>query len=293
MHLHRPVGRVAAQPVGHVVAHRDLVRHGERAVRVHLPRGLVDQRPQHLALRHQLDERELDALVVRERLAERLALVGVGDGLVEAVLGGAERRRGLADAVLVEEQLDDAEAPALAAEDRRVRHPHVGEPDVGVVGRHVERPQELDDLEPGLLVGDEERGDAVPVAGLAARAGEDQVVRRLVDAGVPGLLAVDDPLVAVAHRGGLHVGGVGAVRGLGDAEREAVGAVEQLGHPLGLLLLGPVVQHQQQADVVADDRRLVLQVVVQPEPPAGEVLADDRHARGWCRRLPPYSFGKA
>ena len=56
-------------------------------------------------------------------------------------------------------------------------------------------------------------------------------------------------------------------------------ARQQLGHPLRLLLVGAVVQHQQQTDVVADDRRLVLQVVVQPEPRAGEVLADDGHAQ--------------
>ena len=43
--------------------------------------------------------------------------------------GGAEARRGLADAVLVEEVLHDLQAAALAAEDRRVRHAHVGERD--------------------------------------------------------------------------------------------------------------------------------------------------------------------
>ena len=42
-----------------------------------------------------------------------------------------------------------------------------------------------------------------------------------MDAGVPRLLAVDDPLVAVADRRGLHVRGVRPVLGLGDAEREA------------------------------------------------------------------------
>ena len=108
--------------------------------------------------------------------------------------GGAERRRRLANAVLVEEQLHDAEALALAAEDRRVRHAHVGETDVGVVGGHVERPQELDDLEArGCSSGTRNAVMPVAVARLAAGAGEDQVVGRLVDAGVPGLLAVDDP----------------------------------------------------------------------------------------------------
>ena len=72
VHLHGAVGGLAAQPVGHVVAHGNLVGLGERPVGVHAPRGLVDERPQHLALRLQLDQRELDRLVARERLAERL-----------------------------------------------------------------------------------------------------------------------------------------------------------------------------------------------------------------------------
>ena len=117
--------------------------------------------------------------------------------------------------------LHHLQALALAAEDGGVRHAHVGEPDVRVVGGHVERPQELEHLEARALGRHEERGDAVAVAGLAAGAGHDHVVLRLVDAGVPRLLAVDDPLVAVAHRRGLHVRGVAAVVRLGDAEREA------------------------------------------------------------------------
>src|SRR4051812_40848394 len=77
----------------------------------------------------------------------------------------------------------------------------------------------------------------------------------------------------------LHVGGVGPVGGLGDAEGEATGAGEELGHPLLLLGLGAVVEHEEEADVVADDPALVLEVVVEAEPLAGEVLADDRHAQ--------------
>src|SRR3954453_5459925 len=193
VHLHGAVGGVAAQSVADVVAHRYLLADGERAVGVHLPRRLVDQRAQHVGLRLQLHERELDALVGGERLAERLALLRVLDRLVDAVLRGAERRRGLADAVLVEEHLRDGEALALATEDRAVRDAHVGEPHVGVVRRHVERPEELDDLEAGGVGRRQERGDAVAVAGLAARAGEDQVVLGAVHARVPRLLAVDDP----------------------------------------------------------------------------------------------------
>ena len=158
-------------------------------------------------------------------------------------------------------------------------HADVGEPDVGVVGRHVERPQELDDLE-ARACRSATRNAVMPSPSPAlplVRAKIRSYCAR-VDAGVPRLLAVDDPLVAVAHGVRLHVRGVGAVLGLGDAEREAAPAFGEVVEPLRLLLLGAVVEHQQQADVVADDRVLVLQVVVQPEALAGEVLADDRHA---------------
>ena len=65
------------------------------------------------------------AWLVGERLAERLALLGVLDRLVDAELRRAEARRGLADAVLVEEVLHDLQAAALAAEDGAVGHAHV------------------------------------------------------------------------------------------------------------------------------------------------------------------------
>ena len=116
-----------------------------------------------------------------------------------------------------------------------------------------------------------------PSPGLPTGAGEDQVVLRLVDPRVPRLLAVDHPLVAVALGVGLHVRRVRAVLRLGDAEGEAAAAEGQVVDPLGLLLVGAVLQHQQQADVVADDRVLVLQVVVQSESLRRQVLADHRH----------------
>ena len=226
----------------------------------------------------QLDEGELDRLVRGQRLAEGGAHLGVLDRLIDAELRRTEARRRLTDAVLVEEVLHDLQTTPFATEDRAVRHPHVGQTDVGMVGGHVERPQELDDLEPGTARRHEEGRDAFAVTRLAAGAGHDHVVLRAMDAGVPGLLTVDDPLVAVAHRVGLHVGRVGTVRRLGDAEREAAASLGEVVDPLGLLVLGAVEDHQQQTDVVADDGVLVLQVAVQAEPLAGEVLADHRHA---------------
>ena len=188
-------------------------------------------------------------------------------------------RRRLADPVLVEEVL---RRPAARCPHHR-RSPPCGTRmsvkrtwawSVGMLNVH----RNSSILNPGSTGRGEERGDPVAVAGLAGRAGEDQVVLGLVDAGVPRLLAVDDPLVAVALGVRLHPRRVGAVLRLGDPEREAppARAARSSTHS-AFCSLGAVVDHQQQADVVADDRVLVLQVVVQPEALRREVLADDRH----------------
>ena len=76
--------------------------------------------------------------------------------------------------------------------------------------------------------------------------------------------------------------------GFGDPEGEAAPTLGQRIHPVGLLLVGAVGEHEQQADVVADDRVLVLQVAVQAEASTGEVLTDHRHAEVVPSR-PPYS----
>ena len=133
--------------------------------------------------------------------------------------------------------------PKIAA----VGHPHAAERHVRVIGRHVERPQVLVDGEARRADRGEEGGDAVGVAWLAAGPGEDQVVRGGVHAGVPGLLAGDHPVAAIADGRGLHERGVAAVRGLGDAEREAPASGRQVLDPVGLLLRGAVLDHQQQA----------------------------------------------
>ena len=140
--LHGPVGGVARQPVGPVVAHGDEVGDLHVVVLVERAGRRADELAQHRRLGVQLDERELDALVRRQLLVPGGPAVGVGDGLVDAELRGAERRRGLADAVLVDERLGQVEAVIDPTEHRVGADPHVGHRDLGVVGRHVERPPE-------------------------------------------------------------------------------------------------------------------------------------------------------
>ena len=69
--------------------------------------------------------------------------------------------------------------------------------------------------------------------------------------GDPGLLAVEDPGIAVAARGGAHAGGIGSEIGLGQAEASDGLAALQGGEPLLLLLLAAVGE-----DGVHDERAL-------------------------------------
>ena len=99
-----------------------------------------------------------------------------------------------------------------------------------------------------------------------------------MDPGVPGLLPVNDPFIAVTDCSGLHVCGIGAVIGFCDTKSEALSAVQKIVEPIGFLLLGSVGDHQEKAHVVANDGVLVLQVVVKAESLACEMFANDCHA---------------
>ena len=159
-----------------------------------------------------------------------------------------------------------------------------------MIGRHVERPEELLDLEPRCARRREQRRDPVGLAGVSARPGKDHVVGGLVNAGVPRLVPVDDPLVTVALGVRLHPRGVRAVIELGDPEGEAAQPGRHAGQPLGFLLLGPVADHELQAEIVAATVCSVCRSQCSPRP---------RRAR--CSRItaiprllpscPPYSFG--
>src|SRR5207302_8528988 len=95
------------------------------------------------------------------------------------------------------------------------------EPDLSVVSRHVERPPVELHVQPRRVARDNERGDAERLSRRARRARKHQVVAGTVHARVETLGAVEHPFLALAARRGLEPRGVGAVTGLGEAEREA------------------------------------------------------------------------
>ena len=110
-------------------------------------------------------------------------------------------------------------------------------------------------------------------------------------AGVEALGAADHPLIAVAHRRGVEKGGVAAVLRLGQPEGHQVGAVKCAVDELGPLGIGSLGQHHQDEREVADDRSLVLQVVVQAQASGGQVLADEAIARLKAyRNRPPSNY---
>src|SRR5690606_359640 len=84
--------------------------------------------------------------------------------------------------------------------------------------------------------GDEEGGDA-PVTGVVGGAGEEQDDVGPGAVGDEHLGAVDDVVVAVAHRAGGEPAGVGAGARLGEAEAADVLPRGQTGQPGALLLL--------------------------------------------------------
>ena len=127
------------------------------------------------------------------------------------------------------------------------------------------------------VAGHQECGDAQRLTGLPGGAGEHQVVGGAMHAGVPALGAVDHPLVTDEFGAGLQPGGVAAVVGFGESEGHRPLTGEHGLDPLGLLRLGAEPVHHDHLREVADDRGLVLKVVVQTKSLVRQVFPDHRH----------------
>ena len=168
----------------------------------------MDQRPQHFAAGVEIDQRKLNALVCRQGLAKRLARIGMSHCFVDAVLGSTETGGRLTYPVFIKKVLDDHQSFTFTTENGAVRHPDIGKGNPGVVRGHIERPQILLNLQPRRVHGDKEGGDTIGLPGLARGARHNEVAVGSMHAGVPGLLAVYHPVIAIALGHGLHIGGV-------------------------------------------------------------------------------------
>ena len=166
-----------------------------------------------------LDQQLLDPAADVE-LREPLSLVRVG-----AVAEGVDDARGVArtarsaaptgrrprgDRPLVAERgEDDAEARVEVADAVRVGHAHVGEEDL-VEPRGPGHLAQRAHLDPRRVHVDEERREALVLGHVGIGAAHREREVGDVRARRPHLLAVDDPLVAVAHRARRGRGEIGA-----------------------------------------------------------------------------------
>ena len=167
--------------------------------------------------------RELNPLVLADGPAEDDPLVRVAARLASEPFAIADALRRDQDAFRVEPVQECPEALALDADEILRRDLEAVEEDLArVVVQH--RPQgahfdpasgrlvEIDeqDREPLRLPADLVRG---------SRASQQQHQIRVFDARGENLLSMHDVAVSGSHCAGLQLGGVGAGRGLGDAER--------------------------------------------------------------------------
>src|SRR5262249_6149941 len=164
-----------------------------------------------------VDGPPLDRLPVRDRLAEGRALLGVGGGELEAAPCGAERARALLDAAGAEPLLPEAEAVALLADQVALVDAHVLEHDLPgcLAGERLIAGREPD---AGRVLVENKAGDAAARSLAAVGRGHENDEVGPIGAGDEALGAVDDVVVAVAHRGGAHGARIGAGLGLGLCE---------------------------------------------------------------------------
>ena len=217
-----------------------------------------------------LGHQEPVVLEAADRLAERLAVLDVLQCLGERRAGTGDRRDRDRQPLGRQVGHQVVEALALLAKQVRTRHPDVLEVQfggVGVVQAHlVELAAAGETLHVAL---DDEQREAL-VAGVGVGAGHDHDQVGVDARGDERLGAVEDPVVAVAHRRGLDACQVAARAGLGHRDGADQFAGDVAGQPpLLLLVVGEV------DEVRADD------VVLQAQPRRGgselrELLDDHR-----------------
>ena len=187
--------------------HAELGAHGRGPVLVHLPGGLEGQQPGGLNLHMGQGNVVLHHLVLAEQLAVRRAGNGPLAHDVERALRLPEPAHRVVDTPAAEPLLRQHEAVARRPDEVVVRHPAVGEDDLGVVagtavlrlgmGHRADVAHDVHARRP--LGHDEDRRVLVrPALGVGLGEHQRDVCRRGV--GREPLVPVDDPLVAVAAR---------------------------------------------------------------------------------------------
>src|SRR5690606_10185645 len=218
MDLHAAVGYPAAHFGGEHLGAGGLG--ADVAAFVTLARGIQHHAAGGIDLGLAVGQHGLDQLEVRNPLAELLALDRIAQGGIQHAPGGADPQGGGMPPALVQYLHGRLETDAfLAADQVGGRHADVVKDDVGGMRTFLAHLLvRLADGQPGSAALDDEGADATSAADLGVGArhdGEDAGVRSVGD---EALGAVEHVEVAIAHRGGLQRGGVGAGVRLGQAE---------------------------------------------------------------------------
>ena len=226
----------------------------------------------------------LDRLEAADRAAELLALLRVGQRVVERALRQPERRRRQDHALVVEAGHQLRPAVALCSEQRRVGNAHVVQ--VQLVG--LLAPERLDrrDREALGIVGDEDHREALVLLGALAAAADDQRVRSPVRVRAPHLRAVQDPLAVVAPRARRERADIRSGLGLRHRDGQHAAARDRAEQLALLLLRAEAVQRadDDQRHAVRADRDLAAcdlleeQRGVRERPARAAVLLVDRQA---------------
>ncbi len=168
---------------------------------------LVDERLTDLDLGGQLRELELGVLEGGDGLAEGVALLDVGDGVLERAAARGHRRHRDAQPLLLELVHQHLEALPLLTEQVRHRHAAVLEEQLaGVLPAQAELVELAPAHEAGRIGLDQQQADAL-VRRLGVRIGLRHDDEQVADLPVrdEGLRAVQDVVIAVADGARLHV----------------------------------------------------------------------------------------
>ena len=256
--LHGAVDRLEAD------LHRIGLGHGEL---LHRRRALVEQggdveahQVRGMQLHGAFGQREGDALVLGDRLAERLALLGVVERLLERPAAVADGTRRIVDPPQRHAVQRGREALVQLADELPRLDPHVLEPQLGLVA--ADMAEQLDDaldLEARRRGRHQEGRDAALARrrALGIGDGEDDAVVRDRRVRRPDLAPGQPPGIAVGHRLGRERRSVGARAGLAEAEAHR-----------GL------ARHHRRQDLLA---RLVGDLLEQPARPEGPMADHVEH----------------